>query len=378
MKPERAWATIDLDVIANNLKLLRQRLPDKKFLAVVKADAYGHGSIPVSKRLEQENIDFLGVGTCREALDLRESGITTRILVLGALVEPELDLLIDQEISVTIHSPGRIEVLGKTALTMGRELGVHLLVDTGMSRLGVSPAQAVAHARNIAHCEGLRFEGIGTHLPTPSDSSEVFRQREILHEIVKDLENLRIRPLLVHIDASEAALRYPDPDAEMVRIGGALYGFFNHLPGGAGLEAALSLHSQIVYLRDHPADHPVGYNATYTTTRKSRLATVPIGYHDGFPSTLSNRGQVIIRGQRVPVVGRVTMDYTVIDVTDVPGTVVGDEVTLIGSDRNERIEAEEISRWCGILPYEVTCLLGRRINRHHVATISRELELEGR
>lgn len=378
MKPERAWATIDLDAIANNLKVLRQRLPGKKILAVVKADAYGHGSIPVSKRLEQENIDFLGVGTSREALDLRESGISTPILVLGALVEPELDLLIDQEIAVTLHSPGRIENLDKTALQMGRKLAVHLLVDTGMARLGVSPDQAVTHARSIARCEGLQLEGIGTHLPTPSDTSMVFRQREILHKIVAELENLGIGPLLVHIDASESALRYPDPDAAMVRIGGALYGLFNHLPAGEGLETALSLHSQIVYLRDHPSGHPVGYGGTYVTTRNSRLATVPIGYHDGFPSTLSNRGQMIVRGQRVAVVGRVTMDYTVIDVTDVPGTVVGDEVTLIGTDRDERIEAEEISRWCGILPYEVTCLLGRRINKHHVAMLPREFELEGR
>ncbi|MEE2889368.1 MAG: alanine racemase, partial [Planctomycetota bacterium] len=188
MKPERAWATIDLDAIANNLKVLRQRLPGKKILAVVKADAYGHGSIPVSKRLEQENIDFLGVGTSREALDLRESGISTPILVLGALVEPELDLLIDQEIAVTLHSPGRIENLDKTALQMGRKLAVHLLVDTGMARLGVSPDQAVTHARSIARCEGLQLEGIGTHLPTPSDTSMVFRQREILHKIVAELE----------------------------------------------------------------------------------------------------------------------------------------------------------------------------------------------
>ena len=378
MKPERAWATIDLDVIANNLKLLRRHLPDKKILAVVKADAYGHGSIAVSKRLAAENIDFLGVGTSREALDLREAGISTPILVLGALVEPELDLLIDQEVSVTIHSPGRIKILNETALQMGQTLGVHLLIDTGMSRLGVSPDQAVSHAWAINHCKGLRLEGIGTHLPSPSQPQIVSRQREILHQIVRELQSAGFDSFLVHVDASESALRDPDPAAGMVRIGGALYGFFNKLPAGSGLEAALSLRSQIVYLRDHPPGHSIGYGGTYVTTRQSRLATVPIGYHDGFPSTLSNCGQMVIRGQRVPVVGRVTMDYTIIDVTDVPGTVVGDEVVLIGSSGSERIEAEEISQWCGILPYEVTCLLGRRINRHHVARISEELELEGR
>lgn len=378
MKPERAWAVIDLDAIANNLKLMRRHLPDKKILAVVKADAYGHGSIAVSKRLAAQNIDFLGVGTSREALDLRAVGIATPILVLGALVEPELDLLIDQEVSVTIHSPGRIESLNQSALQRGKTLKVHLLIDTGMARLGVSCDQAVAHAKAIGRCKGLHLEGVGTHLPTPSDQLIVTRQRQILHEIIAELEVAGFDSLLVHVDASESALRDPDRQAGMVRIGGALYGFFHKFPVGIGLRAALTLHSQVVYLRDHPPGHSIGYGGTYRTTRQSRLATVPIGYHDGFPSTLSNRGQMLIRGQRVPVVGRVSMDYTVIDVTDVPGTVVGDEVVLIGSSGEQRVEAEEIAHWCGILPYEVTCLLGRRISRHHIGTISEEITIEGR
>lgn len=377
MKPERAWAVIDLDAIAHNLKRLRQHMPGKKILAVVKADAYGHGSIAVSKTLETENIDFLGVGTSREALDLRDAGITTPILVLGALVEPELDLLIDQDVSVTIHSPGRIEVLNRAALQMGKTLKVHLLIDTGMARLGVSSDQAVTHAKAIGRCKGLHLEGVGTHLPTPSDPLIVTQQRQILHHVIDELETSGFHSLLVHVDASESAIRDPDPRAGLVRIGGALYGFFHKYPVAIGLRSALTLHSQVVYLRDHPVGHSIGYGGTFITTRQSRLATVPIGYHDGFPSTLSNRGQMLIRGHRVPVVGRVSMDYSVVDVTDVPGTVVGDEIVLIGSSGDEKIEAEEIAHWCGILPYEVTCLLGRRIKRHHVAATSEEIAMEG-
>lgn len=378
MKPERAWAVIDLDAIAYNLERMRHNLPDKKILAVVKADAYGHGSIAVAKKLAEHDIDVLGVGTSREALDLRAAGISIPILVLGALVEPELDLLIEEDVSVTVHSPGRIEILNQVALQLGRILKVHLLVDTGMARLGVSCDQAVAHAKAIGECKGLHLEGIGTHLPTPSDPLLVQRQRQILHRIIDDLEVAGFDSLQIHVDASESSLRDPDPRAGLVRIGGALYGFFHKSPAGIGLRAALTLHSQVVYLRDHPPGRSIGYGGTYRTTRQSRLATIPIGYHDGFPSTLSNRGQMLIRGQRVPVVGRVSMDYTVIDVTDVPGTVVGDEVVLIGSSGDQRIEAEEIAQWCGILPYEVTCLLGRRINRHHIGKISEEIILEGR
>ncbi|MGE4618631.1 MAG: alanine racemase [Planctomycetota bacterium] len=378
MKPDRTWATIDLDIVASNLELLRCLLPEKKILGVVKADAYGHGSIPISRRLADENIDYLGVGTSREALDLRKSNIDTPILVLGALIDSELDLLIDQNISVTIHSSSRIKLLDEIAQKRGQTLGVHLLVDTGMSRLGVSPEQAFIHGSEIDRCPGLRFEGIGTHLPTPGSTPIVARQQEILHDIVNNLENAGIGPLLVHIDASEAALRHPDPTAGMVRLGGALYGFFRHLPAGKELKAVLNLHSQVVYLRDHPPHQPIGYGGTFVTARQSRLATVPIGYHDGFSSALSNRGQVIIRGQRVPVVGRVTMDYCMVDVTDVPGTVVGDEVTLIGTDGDATITAEEIADWSGTLPYEVTCLLGSRVERHHVGKFTQELEMEGR
>ena len=220
MKPHRAWATIDLDMLADNLRALRSLLPDKKILAVVKADAYGLGAIPISRRLEDGGIDYLGVGTSREALDLRNAGITSPVLVLGALVEPEIEMLIDQNVSVTIHSPGRIDELQDAASRVNRPLPVHLLVDTGMSRLGVSPEQAVHHACTISMQPHLRLEGIGTHLSSPSDAKEVVRQRKLFAQITGDLASRGIEPPLVHIDASIAALGDPDPHANMVRIGG--------------------------------------------------------------------------------------------------------------------------------------------------------------
>ena len=149
----------------------------------------------------------------------------------------------------------------------------------------------------------------------------------------------------------------------MVRLGGWIYGITRQLPPSVDLQPVLSLHSQIVYLRDHPEGRPIGYGGTFVTNRDSRLATISIGYHDGLPTTLSNKGELLVRGHRVPVVGRVTMDYTIVDVTDVPGVSVGDLVTLLGSDGDDEITAREMADWCGLVPYEVTCLLGRRIQR---------------
>ncbi len=382
MKPDRAWANIDLSVLQENYRRLRQRLPSKKILAVVKADAYGHGSLPISRKLEAAGIDFLGVGTSQEAIELREAGITCPVLVLGALVEPDLDFIIEADVSVTIHSPGRIQELQDVAQRLGKRLSVHLLVDTGMARLGVSADQAVQHALTIENSSHLHLEGIGTHLASPSVAEEVQRQRRSFRAITDQLSSQGISPTFIHIDASHAALDNADSSANMIRTGGALYGILDGISRQrpdwcAVFEPILSLKSQIVYLRDHPPGQRIGYGGTFTTMKNCRLATIPIGYHDGFPTTLSNRGQVLVRGIRVPVVGKVTMDYTIIDVTEVEGAIVGDEVTLLGNDGESSIAAEEIARWCGIGPYEVTCLLGRRILRKYHHSVSNTVELEG-
>ncbi len=363
MRSERAWASIDLDRLSSNLSQARKSLPDQKILAVVKADAYGHGATAICKRLQDEGIDYLGVGTSREAIDLRNIGITAPILILGALLPTELPEVIDREITVTIHSPGRIEELESLARTRGQQVKVHLLVDTGMARLGVSTTNAVEYAEMIDSSRWLDLEGLGTHLATPGDKNQVQLQRSLFQTITKDLEKRRIRPPLIHVDSSHSALGKLPEATTMVRLGGWLYGIPGQLDDTVSLSPVLSLHSQIVYLRDHPEGRPIGYGGTFVTARPSRLATISIGYHDGLPTTLSNRGELLIQGNRVPVVGRVTMDYTTVDVTDVPGVSVGDIVTLLGNDGAEEIDAVEMASWCGLVPYEVTCLLGRRILR---------------
>jgi alanine racemase len=369
MKGDRAWACIDLDRISTNLSCARDMLPSRRILAVVKADAYGHGAISVCKRLQEDGIDYLGVGTSREALDLRAHGITAPILVLGALIESELDSVMEQDITVTIHSPGRIAELEKLAQNRGKPIPVHLLVDTGMSRLGVSSEHAAKYAQIIEKSPWLHLEGLGTHLSTPRSDEIVHLQKTAFRTVLNTLQELGIHPPFIHVDASKSALRCTDPDFNMVRLGGWIYGILPKDDTNLQLSPALSLHSQIVYLRDHTEGRSIGYGGTFVTKRDSRLATISIGYHDGLPTSLSNKGFVIVRGTKVPVVGRVTMDYTTIDVTDVPGVEVGDFVTLLGEDNGESIRAEELAHWCNLVPYEVTCLLGRRITRVPVSQL---------
>ena len=379
MRSERAWASIDLSRISSNLAEARNSLPGRKILAVVKADAYGHGATTVCKRLQKDGIDYLGVGTSREAIDLRNDGIKSPILVLGALLSSELPEVIDREITVTIHSPGRISELEQLANQLKRKVKVHLLVDTGMGRLGVSHQNALTHAAQIADSPWLELEGVGTHLATPADQDQVRLQRALFQTLVTDLKTQGISVELIHVDASRSALDGLSETTTMVRLGGWIYGIKGPLDTSLNLSPALSLHSQIVYLRDHPEGRSIGYGGTFVTKRPSRLATISIGYHDGLPTTLSNRGKLLVRGRRVPVVGRVTMDYTIVDVTDVPGVSVGDLVTLLGKDGDDEISASEIASWCGLVPYEVTCLLGRRIQRIPVSTdndLSRTLDLE--
>ena len=363
MRSERAWARIDLNRISANLAEARSLLPGQKILAVVKADAYGHGATAVCKRLQDEKVDYLGVGTSREAIDLRNEGIEAPILVLGALLPTELPEVIDRQITVTIHSPGRITELEELASNLSRKVKVHLLVDTGMGRLGVSHGNAGQHASQIARSPWLHLEGVGTHLASPADHDQTDLQRSLFQDFLTDLKARDITPELIHVDATHSALDHFSGSTSMVRLGGWIYGITRQLPPSVSLNPVLSLHSQIVYLRDHPEGRPIGYGGTFVTNRDSRLATISIGYHDGLPTTLSNKGELLVREHRVPVVGRVTMDYTIVDVTDVPGVSVGDLVTLLGSDGDDEITAREMADWCGLVPYEVTCLLGRRIQR---------------
>jgi len=366
----RAWAEVDLDAAAANVGVLRARLREgTRVMAVLKADAYGHGAVPAARRLLRDGVDMIGVGDSTEAIELREAGITAPLLILGAIVPGEVEKVVAYGVAASIHTQGRLELLSQAAEALGRRAPVHLKVDTGMGRLGASPAMAIQLARTIAANPNLSYEGLATHYasassPVPFQTSSQF---ETFRTVFSELEKEGLLPPLVHASSTAAVLGPLREHFSMVRIGGGLWGIDpGNLEGsGFALSPCLALRTQVIFLKDFPAGSPVGYHRTYETERASRIATLPIGYNDGYAWGLGNRATVLVRGRRVPVVGAVSMDYTTIDVTEVPGIEVGDVVTLVGRDGDEEIRVEDLARLLRTTPYEITCRLGKRVVRVH-------------
>jgi len=371
--PHRVWADIRFDHLRENVALLQRRLkPTTRIMAVVKADAYGHGAVEVARELKRLGIDRFGVGDSGEALELREQGIDGSILVLGAIVDGEQERVVAHDVAVCIHSESRIEQLAREARRQGRRCKVHLKVDTGMGRLGVLPARALALARRIARSPWLELEGVATHFAGTQAGRD--RENEAQLEAFLDVRAAIVKEGLGkpvwHAAASAALFSDLDAEFDLVRPGLALYGI---APPGAGaaarkLKPVLSLHTQVIFLKDVPAGTPIGYGRTFRTSSKTRIATVPLGYNDGLPTRVSNRGHALVKGTRAPIVGRVSMDYTMLDVGGIRGVKVGEPVTLIGEDQGEELRLEELATAAEIIPHEILCSLGRRVARiYHTA-----------
>ena len=335
--------------------------PHTRILAVVKADAYGHGALPVAWTALDAGCEMLGVGDSGEAIELREGGIARPILILGAIVEDEIHAVVQHDVAVTVHSTDLLPLLDAEAGRRGRRLGVHLKIDTGMTRLGLSVARAPEVARAILSCRNLRLDGLSTHFATASDAEATQAQLDRFGAARELLGRRSIRPPIVHAANSVGLFTRPDAHFDMVRPGIALYGLD---PGpfaamGLGLRSVLSLKTRIAYLKGVPEDTPVGYGGVHRTARATRVATCPVGYNDGYPYALSGRGEAVLRGRRVPLIGTVTMDYVMFDVGSIPEARIGDEVTLLG----EGLRVEEIARRIGTIPYEITCGLGKRVKQ---------------
>jgi alanine racemase len=366
MQHRRVWAEIDLDAITANLSTIRAAIgPSKRIMAIVKANAYGHEAIPIGWHLASQGVDLLGVGDSQEAIELRRAGISIPILVLGAIVSGELSDVVANDIAVTVHSSERVRVLEREARRARRPVSVHLKVDTGMARLGCKPASALELARLVHSCDHLRFDGICTHFSSVGLGDDGFTDRQIrtFNRVVGEIERAGIPVPHRHAAASAAILSGIASHLDMVRPGLSLYGIGPTPALQAGLTPALSLKTQVIFLKDCPAQTPVGYNRTHVTPQRTRVATLPVGYNDGYPFRLGGRGQVIVRGRKCSVIGRVSMDYLTIDVGHVPGVSVGDEVILIGSSGRENITATDLAEQCGTIPYEILTRIGRRVTR---------------
>lgn len=370
-RSERVWAEIDLDRIAGNLAILSKRVGSAKVMAVLKADAYGHGAVPVARRLLAEGVEMIGVGDSSEAIELREAGIVAPLLILGAIVPGEAEKVVAYDISTCLHSSARARLLNEEAGRQGRTARVHLMVDTGMGRLGVTAGMAPDLAGEIAGLDHLRLEGACTHYasagsPIPIQLEEQYR---LFVRVLGEIRERGVDPGVVHASNTAALFSPLSMHFDMVRLGIGLVGLDpgnldGNLDGNSPqLRPALSLRTQVIFLKDFAPGSSIGYYRTFVTRRQTRIATLPIGYNDGLYWNLGNRTDVLVRGRRAPVVGAISMDYTTIDVTHIKDASVGDVVTIIGRDGDETIRAEDLASAAHTIPYEVTCRLSRRVVR---------------
>ena len=371
--PYRIWAEIDIKAFSENISRIRTVVgKNKGIILVVKADAYGHDAIQISKAAQFLGIDMLGVGDSGEALELIESGIKIPILILGTVIDEEVKIIAKQGIHVGVHSSSRLDFFSREAINARRRLKVHLNIDTGMGRLGVPPSQALKVTKAILSKPGLEFAGIYTHFASTSipPGKDTIKQEIVFKEVLNLLKKEGVLPkkAISHASSSCSLFGGIGVDFDAVRPGIAAYGI---IPGKDsalfGLKPIMSLKSQIIFYKDINPGTPVGYESRWKAKEKSRIATIPAGYNDGIPWRLgdSGKGFAIIRGKRVPIIGRISMDYTCIDISKVPGVGIGEPVVLIGRDGEEEITVNEIAEASGTSPYEVICHIGKRVKRVH-------------
>ena len=364
----RTFAEIDLAAIRHNFDQLKAKLPPRtKVLSIVKADAYGHGAVGVAKALESRT-DFFAVSTVPEGVELRQAGIKKPILLLTYTSPAEYGLLLEYDIRATVFSLSDAERLSAAALAKGKTATVHIAVDTGMGRIGFPVTEAAAdEAAAIAKLPGLTLEGVFSHYATAdvADKSEAKKQTERFRAFLDLLESRGVTVPIRHICNSAGAMEF-DEAFDMVRLGIALYGLFpsdDVSRAGWDLRPAMRVVSHVIHVKTVEAGTSIGYGRTYIAPDQRRIATVCIGYADGFNRAFSGKGYVLIRGKRAPVVGKVCMDQIMVDVTDIPGAAVEDEVTVLGRDGAEEITAEQLGELAGSFGYEVICNFMPRVTR---------------
>lgn len=361
-------AEVDLGALEYNYHQLRQLAPRAvKFLAVVKADAYGHGAVPVSKRLEELGTDFLGVATVKEGAELREGGVHKPILVLSGVYLEEVEAVLAYHLTPMLYRLEIAEALSAAAGKQGTKVPVHIKVDTGMGRIGVFAEEAPAFVNRVRKLENLEIEGIASHFSTADEGNSSFaaEQLERFSRTIEEMKRLNINPPFCHIANSAGLVNLPSAHFTVVRPGIMLYGSYPSpsLKAKISLRQVMSWKSRIADLKRAPEGYPISYGRTFVTQRPSIIAAIPVGYADGYHRLFSNRGEVLIKGKRAPVVGRVCMDWTMVDVTDITGVEVGDEVVLMGSQLGQEITPEEMGEWMGTISYEILCSVGKRVHR---------------
>lgn len=363
------YAEVNLNHIKYNLRQLKKKLnKDTKVMAVVKADAYGHGAIPVSKALIEEGIDRLGVALPEEGAELREGGIDIPIQVLGETLSPQEKLLIKYDLIPTVARKDTLEKINKLAINNNIIQKIHIKIETGMGRIGFLQEEGIEVVSRACHLPGIEVEGLVTHFATADEINKEYahQQWKRFNCFLSKLKEKGIDIPLKHAANSATIIDLPQYQLNMVRPGIALYG----LPpsdevNNISLKPALSWKTAIIYLKELPAGSAISYGATYITKKKSRIATIPVGYADGYSRLLSNKGYVLIKGKKATIRGRVCMDQFMVDVTDIPDVEVGDEVVLIGNQGDKEFTASEMADIIGTINYEVLCNISMRVPRIH-------------
>ncbi len=386
------WAEVRLGALVHNLRSIQRHLASRakaagsraarpKILAVVKANAYGHGAVPVARALARAGADWFGVTCSAEGIELRDGGIRKPILLLTGFWQGEEKRLLKHRLTPAVTRCEQLWLLERAAARSRRgPLSFHLKIDSGMNRLGISPSDVDCFAQTLAGCPHLRLEGIFTHLAsseefTPDKHDKTEQQRAVFEETVDRLRALKIQAPLLHLANSAAVVSRPETWADLVRPGLILYGHHqSYQPPERNADAAamvplrpaLSLRARIISLRDIPAGQGVGYNSRWTASRPSRVAVLAVGYADGLPRGLTNKGRVIVRGQFAPLVGTVSMDLAAADVTDVADVRLGDVATIYGSDGGASQEVSEVARLLGTVTSDLCCALGPRVPRFYL------------
>lgn len=369
---KRCYARIDLNALLNNVNAMKNHLQEgTQIAAVIKTDGYGHGAVPIAQKLDEvEYIWGFAVATIEEAMELKEAGINKPILIIGFVFEDDYELMVEHDIRTAVFTLDMAEKLSMTAIRLNKEYPVHIKVDTGMARIGcMADEEGVQLVSKINKLPMIKIEGIFTHFAKAdeADKTPAKKQLALFHSFVERVEKeAEITIPMKHCSNSASIIEIREANMDMVRAGIILYGLWPSDEvdkNTISLSPVMSLYSSVSYIKTVPEGTEVSYNGTYVTKRFTKIATVPVGYGDGYPRTLSNKGYVLIHGMKAPIIGRICMDQFMVDITDIPNVAIGDVVTLIGTDGNETITIEMLGSMCDRFNYEFVCDLNKRVPR---------------
>ena len=377
MNPSRVYVNVDLDAICMNVQNAMDRVgSDVKMMAVIKTDGYGHGAVPIAKALNKIGVYAYAIATIEEAVELRDAGVENPLLILGHVFENDLKTALECDVTLTVFAAENARAISKVAGEMGKTAKVHIKLDTGMGRLGFLPCdKSVEEIAEIFEMPNIEVEGVFSHFATADETDKTFAnsQAKKYGEFVELLESRGMKFALKHlcnsagiIDLSGDSDNTRDVKYNMVRSGIMTYGLYPSeevVKDNVKLYPALSLISHIAFVKEVDSGFAVSYGSTYVTSGKTKIATIPVGYGDGYPRALSNKGRVLIGGEYAPIIGRVCMDQFMVDVTHIPNVKQGDEVVLVGSQGDKRISVEEVADMAGSFNYEFVCGINKRVPR---------------